>query len=357
MRPPSSVSNSDVGLGRSASTQLLGTVQEHFASLSEAVGNVPHVLFVTDDHDTIMDATAPNDDACFAPFVRGAVYATWSAARVALQTALIEAPDGGRLGALHLATSRDAPRLEMQTLLLHSARLLGRAAGGTAVSRRDYYEIIAGISRFTAHTLGNPLTGMGLTLDLLAGMVKQEDQQRLLSRCQRLNERLSVFKENLGALGGSLKGQQAPTALRPLLQQVLEGQRLGSAYQTPIEIGNDVGDALVCHPGLLMDALTYLLRNASDIIPDGGTIGIRVGHHAGMVRITVWDDGPGASPELAARFFNAPVSSKAHGLGLGLLLVAMIVEHIHGGRVSYAPNRPHGALFHLDFPNTTGSRE
>ena len=36
--------------------------------------------------------------------------------------------------------------------------------------------------------------------------------------------------------------------------------------------------------------------------------------------------------------------------GLGLLLVAMIVEQIHGGTVLYAPRAPHGCQFHLELP-------
>ena len=218
-------------------------------------------------------------------------------------------------------------------------------------NRDDYFDMIAGISRFTAHALGNPLTGLGLTLDLLASANTPSTAQRLVDRCQRINERLSEFKENLGALGGGLlRHGLGRVALVPLIKAAMDAAHLSGSYDTPIDTPDGQEVDIVCHAGLIASAIGYLLRNASDALPDTGTIGARLRVHGDMLRVTIFDSGPGVPAELVPKLFAAPFTTKEHGGGMGLLLVAMIVERIHGGRLSFSPNAPHGAQFHLDLP-------
>jgi nitrogen-specific signal transduction histidine kinase len=72
--------------------------------------------------------------------------------------------------------------------------------------------------------------------------------------------------------------------------------------------------------------------------------------HGAGTRLTFWDEGPGLPPDVENSLFHEPVASRKHGGGFGLLLVAMIVAHIHGGDIAYEANLPRGCQFHLDFP-------
>lgn len=215
------------------------------------------------------------------------------------------------------------------------------------------FRLIEGLSRFTAHGLGNPLTGLTLSLDLLAGAKLPESQQRLVQRCMRVTERLAAQKENLGALGGSVKSRAESVDTEVFCRAVLDEQKLSDVYSASVEVA-DGARHMRCFPALLADALRYLVRNATDAMPDGGALGIRVAPYGDGLRVTVWDEGPGLADGLEKDLFRLPTTSRTHGMGFGLLLVAMIVAHIHRGRVTFTPNQPSGCQFHLDLPTRKG---
>jgi C4-dicarboxylate-specific signal transduction histidine kinase len=66
----------------------------------------------------------------------------------------------------------------------------------------------------------------------------------------------------------------------------------------------------------------------------------------GAVIMAVRDRGPGLSPDIASRIFDAFFTTKPDGLGLGLTFCRPIAE-IHGGKL-WAENHPDGgAVFSL----------
>jgi signal transduction histidine kinase len=56
--------------------------------------------------------------------------------------------------------------------------------------------------------------------------------------------------------------------------------------------------------------------------------------------VSVQDSGPGIDPKQLDDIFGAFVTTKAHGMGLGLAICRMIIEH-HGGQLSASRNAIH----------------
>jgi two-component system, LuxR family, sensor kinase FixL len=63
-----------------------------------------------------------------------------------------------------------------------------------------------------------------------------------------------------------------------------------------------------------------------------------------MVLISVADTGPGINAEMAEKLFQPFVTSKQHGMGVGLSICRTIVES-HGGRIWFDPNPGGGTIF------------
>jgi hypothetical protein len=65
---------------------------------------------------------------------------------------------------------------------------------------------------------------------------------------------------------------------------------------------------------------------------------------------TVEDSGPGIDPEKLDGIFTAFVTTKSHGMGLGLAICRMIIEH-HGGQLTASSDGKSGALFQFVLPH------
>jgi two-component system sensor kinase FixL len=63
-----------------------------------------------------------------------------------------------------------------------------------------------------------------------------------------------------------------------------------------------------------------------------------------MVAINVADTGAGIAPEMAAQLFQPFVTTKRHGMGVGLSISRTIIE-AHGGQIGAEPNPAGGTIF------------
>jgi len=70
----------------------------------------------------------------------------------------------------------------------------------------------------------------------------------------------------------------------------------------------------------------------------------------GTVIVTVRDNGAGLDTGTADRLFDPLVTTKAHGLGLGLAICRTIVA-AHGGRLWLAANPGHGCTAGFALPH------
>jgi len=99
----------------------------------------------------------------------------------------------------------------------------------------------------------------------------------------------------------------------------------------------------------IQQVLLNLIRNAIDAMESSPSRELMVSIAAasdGYIRVAVTDTGPGVSPEVADQLFRPFVTTKRHGMGIGLSISRTIVES-HGGKIWLEPNPSGGTIFNF----------
>jgi signal transduction histidine kinase len=100
---------------------------------------------------------------------------------------------------------------------------------------------------------------------------------------------------------------------------------------------------------MLHRAISNLVLNAMDAMPQGGRLTLRTRGEDGKVLIEVVDTGSGLTPEECERIFTPYYTSKQHGTGLGLAIVQSVVSD-HGGSVRVQSEPGRGTTFVVELP-------
>ena len=175
---------------------------------------------------------------------------------------------------------------------------------------------IAGVGDDIAHDLRTPLT-------------------RVRVRLERGREHATTLIEHSRRLEGV-----GEVALAPLVREV------GDLYEPIAEdkhvtLRVEATDEATVHGDrdLLFEAVANLVDNAVKFTPEGGRVELALLRREGETVIRVSDTGPGISEiergSVTKRFYRSDKSRRTEGLGLGLSLVAAIVN-LHGFRFTIA---------------------
>ena len=121
------------------------------------------------------------------------------------------------------------------------------------------------------------------------------------------------------------------------------------ARAVEVDAKRDAFPLLMADRQKLVQVLVNLLRNGAQATRVDQRIWVRMElTEAGRIRYIVEDEGPGISPEVKDRLFEAFASTKnEQGMGMGLYMSRMIVEH-HGGEMRCVERTGGGARFEID---------
>ena len=99
----------------------------------------------------------------------------------------------------------------------------------------------------------------------------------------------------------------------------------------------------------IQQVILNLMRNAIEAMQETELRELRITtaeQPEGMVEVRVTDTGPGIAPEIMAQLFQPFVTSKPHGMGVGLSISRTIVE-AHGGKLWAEDNPGGGTIFRM----------
>jgi signal transduction histidine kinase len=211
-----------------------------------------------------------------------------------------------------------------------------------------------------AHGLRNPLASLRAAAQLARHRVDapaaREQLDAIVEQVDRLDLRIAhllqfsrpapfhPLRESVGALvDGALSG----------FTELLRQRRIDLVVRAPATLPEIQVD-----PMRLEQALTELVSNALDAMPDGGRLEVAAraepGSSGAGVVVEVTDSGPGIAPEILPNLCEPFFTTRPEGTGLGLAIAKRYVEEA-GGRLDIASTVGRGTTVRIWLPSASGN--
>jgi K+-sensing histidine kinase KdpD len=278
---------------------------------------------------------------------------------VALTTGTLVAEVAERRQAAELrAEEAQALHDRYEAVVLERERLAEEANRVAVLEQVDAQR--SALLRSVSHDLRTPLASIrAVTSDLRAGAIYDDaTRNELLDLVGDEAQRLDRIVSNLLSLSrieaGALQPDRQAVAVDELVAERV--RRLGPLFRQ-VRVQVDLPDDLP-----LIDAdytqldqvITNLLENAARHSPPRSTIRVGAIERAGMVEISVADEGIGVTRFDRERIFEPFRRGEGSASsGVGLAICKAIVE-AHGGTIDVQPNAGAGARFRFTVPVRRG---
>jgi len=237
--------------------------------------------------------------------------------------------------------ARDRRIQDLQTEMLHVSRLT------------DMGQVATGL----AHELNQPLTAILNYTNAGLDIAQERGDPELKGVLGKIAEQASRAGNIIRRLRAFVEKRGPNRSEEDIAHTVDEAIRLGqiNPAERGIKLRVDVEHGL---PKVWIDriqiqqVLINLMKNAAEAMESSASreMTITIGQAArNFVEISVADTGPGISAEMAEKLFQPFVTTKAHGMGMGLSICRGIIES-HGGRLRLEPNPGGGAVFRFNVP-------
>jgi PAS domain S-box-containing protein len=213
-----------------------------------------------------------------------------------------------------------------------------------------------------AHEINNPLTGTIAYTELLAMKVTDEETRAELKKILDSAERCKKIVDNLMTFSRQRTPSKSLESINDIIDRAI-GLRIYWLRANSIEIVRDYDPAttvFVDAPQIQQVVLNLLLNAEQAILNAGQQHGkivfrSRADKQRRRVIVTVSDNGPGISLQIATKIFDPFYSTKpvGEGTGLGLSISHGIITE-HGGTIWFENNDSGGCSFMFELPTGAG---
>lgn len=266
----------------------------------------------------------------------------------------------GALQVFNLAMPHDPNQLgftddDVKVLTLIASQIASTVAARRRRDEQEKEDRLATIGQMIAgilHDFKTPFAVISGYVQLMAdtddSALRKDYAHRVVKQFQELNQ---MTRELLRFARGDSQIFFRKVLVGTFMQEV--GELLKTEFaERNIELDLQVayrGKAQM-DPVKMKRALLNLARNASDAMPDGGQVSLRVEEAQGRLRFVFEDSGAGIPLEIRSQLFESFVTrDKEGGTGLGLAVVKKIVDD-HKGTISFSSDLGAGTTFVIELP-------
>ncbi len=269
----------------------------------------------------------------------------------------IEISEGGRIFEAVLTPFTDQGYLNIYANEI-TERRRAEAALQKAYEWLFSYERLSAIGAVAggmAHDLRNPLGSIKNAVYFLR-MAIQNPDPKVLDTIAMMERDINVSEKVVKNLLDFAR-PKAPVRKRVLVADIVKVtlERVGIPWDIKVELEFEGHLTILADPELMSIALSTLVQNAVQAMPDGGrmVIGCVVEKDPQGIVLSVSDTGVGIPKENLERIFDPLFTTKPRGTGLGLPLARTLAE-MQGGSIDVLSEPGKGSTFYLRVP--TGRR-
>lgn len=202
-----------------------------------------------------------------------------------------------------------------------------------------------------AHEIRNPMTSLKGFVELLR-LNASDDNQNYLSVMDSELQRMESILTELLYLSKPKERSYEDTCVLQVVKEVVE-LMLPHAMKHNILLKMDDCDFyhsnIMGNHNRLKQMLINLVKNAIEVMSNGGDIVIKLKNYDGGVEVSVIDEGKGLSEAEMNQLFTPFFTTKSTGTGLGLALVKKVVEE-HNGSINVESTIGLGTTFKISIP-------
>ena len=254
-------------------------------------------------------------------------------------------------------------------LLAEITWLYVRLAHSNAMLRREQDNKLMNLEALAAsiaHEVRQPLTGIVSFGGAAIRFLKQNPPsiEKAVSAVRRTvdaGHHANQIFDNIRELFGRAEPTKEPVDLNNLALETLrtlDFEIKNHGVQASVQLTSELPH-IIGHKGQLQEAIVILVNNAIEAMDSvNGRRMLKIAtelNGSDTVTIAVEDRGPGLNPEKTSELFDAFVTTKPHGMGLGLAICRMIVAR-HDGQLSVSEAHPRGAIFRIILPRNGSPR-
>jgi len=221
------------------------------------------------------------------------------------------------------------------------------------------------LARRLAHELKNPLFPLQLTVENLVRarqLPEAEFDEVFRESTATLGMEIANLKTIIGRFSDFSKmpkpeleridARDAIERVRSLYEAAGDQDAAKIRFEVQLSAQSMPLDA---DPELLHRAMSNLVLNAMDAMPEGGTLTLSAQPKGETVELRVADTGQGMTPEECERLFTPYYTTKEHGTGLGLAIVQSVVAD-HGGAIAVESRMGGGTAFVITLPKASEAK-
>ncbi len=266
---------------------------------------------------------------------------------------------GPRSVTVQVATMGDES--EWMVVTLHERSLARKI--DNSLTHRNAARSVTAMAAMLAHEVKNPLSGIRGAAQLLEDSVPEQDRELTRLICDEA-DRIVALVNRMEVFSDSRPLDRGPVNIHTVLEHVRRIAQSGFARNIRfIERYDPSLPPVYGNRDQLVQVLLNLVKNAAESCPAlGGEIVLSTAYQQGVrmalpdgkrrmplpLLVCVQDNGDGIPEDLRANLFDPFVTTKLNGTGLGLALVAKIIDD-HGGVIDF-DSQPRRTVFKVSLP-------